>query len=214
MLLADRLASTVAPGDRRLAAGRVGNPDVLADLRVHDQAAQIGGLPQQVGAERHGVPADGDGAAVGPVAADEMPRLVEFPVVRQVDLRHHAEQRAAMDGKGAVIQRAKMPQRRPHQQQRHQVGRPRDDRLDRRLHRVQQRRLLQQVADGIAGNPEFREHRHRHRLPVAILGHAQDRLRVGRRVGQRRAGGASGDTGEAVAIKGTETHGGPGLCCR
>ena len=37
---------------RRLAAGRVRHPDILADFGMHDEVAQIGGREQQVGAER------------------------------------------------------------------------------------------------------------------------------------------------------------------
>ena len=98
-----------------LTARRIGNPDVLADFRVDDQAAEVGGFPQQVGAKRRGATADGYGTSVGAVAADEMARFVELPVIRQVDFRHDAKQCAAMDGQGAVVERTEMPQRRPHQ---------------------------------------------------------------------------------------------------
>ena len=40
--------------DRRLAAGRVWHPDVLADLGMDDEAAQVGCSEQQVSAERRG----------------------------------------------------------------------------------------------------------------------------------------------------------------
>ena len=136
-----------------------------------------------------------------------MPRLVELPIIGQMDLRHHAQQPAAMDGERTIIECAQVAQRRADQQQRQQVGRGGDDRVDRRLHRVQQRGLLQQIADRVAGQAEFGEHRQRHRLAVAVARHRQDRLRVRRRIGQRRPGGAGGDTRETVTVKGSETHG-------
>ncbi len=199
------------PGDGRLSTGRIGHPDVLADFCMDDQAAYVGCFPQQVGAERDRAAADGDATAIGAVATDEVPGFIELPIVGQMDFRHDTENLPAMNGQGAVVQSAEMPQRRAHQQQRHQFGRTGDDRLDRGFHGVQQHRLLQQIADRVTGNAEFREYCDRHRLPVAIPGHAQNRLRVGRRIGQRGGCGARGDTSEAVAIKGTETHDRPGL---
>ena len=102
-------------GDRRLTAGRVRDPDVLANLRVDNQVRQVLRGEQQVGAEGHLATPNCDRAALMPVAGDEMARFVELPVVRQVDFRHHAEQPAAMDRQRAIVQRTQMPQWRAHQ---------------------------------------------------------------------------------------------------
>ncbi len=76
---------------------------------MDDEAAHVGGLEQQVGAEGDGVAAEGDRAAFGSAAADEVPGFVEFSIIRQMDLRHDAEDLAAMDGDGAVIKCTQMP---------------------------------------------------------------------------------------------------------
>ena len=82
----------------------------------------------------------------GAVTGNEVARLIELPVIRQMHLGHHAQHGATVNRHGAVVQRAQVPQRRAHQQQRHQVGRARDDALDGGFHRVEKSRLLQQVA--------------------------------------------------------------------
>ena len=202
MLLADRLASTVAPASAASPLGGLGTQtsSQISAWTIRPRrssAANSRSVPNGDAAA-----GDRDGPAVGAVAGDEVARLVELAVVRQVDFRHHAEQRAAMDGQGAVVERAQMPQRRADQQQRQQVGGGCDDGLDRGFDRVEQGGLLQQVADRVAGNAEFRKHRHAPRpggrspAPCGRIG-----LRVGRRIGQRGAGGAGGDTGEAVTVE-------------
>ena len=198
-------------GDGGFTAGRVRHPDVLADFGVDNQALDVGRFPQQVGAERDGAALDGDAAAIGAVAADEVPGFVELPVVRQVDLWHHAQKLAAMDCQGAVVKRAHVTDRRADQQQRHQVCRTGDDGIDRGFYCIEHGLLLQQVGDRVAGNSQFREHRDGDRLTVAIPRHCQDGLRVADRIGQRGACGAGGDTGEAVAVQRSEAHGGLGL---
>ena len=204
--LADRDVAGGQVGEHRragqcgLRAGRHRDPDVLADLGVHDQARHVLGREQQVGAERRGQRPDGDLAAHHPVTHHEMPRLVEFAVVGQMHLRHHTEQPAAMDRQRAVVQRSGMAQRRADQQQRQQIGRRRDQVRDRGLHRVQQRGLVQQVADRVARHAEFRKHRKRHAAPVAGLCHLEDRRHIRHRVGERAARRAGGDAGEAVAV--------------
>ena len=66
---------------------------------------------------------------------------------------------AAMDRERAVVQRAGMAQRRANQQQRQQISRRRDEFGDSLLHRIEQRGLVQQIADRVARDAEFREHR-------------------------------------------------------
>ena len=103
MLLADRLASTVAPASAA-GAGRHRDPDVLADLGMHDQAGHIRGREQQIGPERRRQARQSDLATLHAVARYEMPPLVEFAVIGQMDLGHHPEQPAAMDRQRAVVQ--------------------------------------------------------------------------------------------------------------
>ena len=176
---------------------------------MHDQPAQITRREQQVGAKRDCLPADGDGAPIGAVATGEMPRFVELPVIRQVNFRDNAEQLTTVDGQGAVEQRAEMAQRRADQQQRHQVRGFGDDRHDGRFHRVQQRSLLQQVTDGIAGQSQLGKHRHGNSLIVACPRHVQYGACVGRRIRQRGPGRAGGDADETVTVDGSKAHGDP-----
>ena len=75
------------------------------------------------------------------------------------------------------------------------------------LHRIQQRVLVQQVADRVAGHAKLGEHRQCHGLVVAAPGHAQDRLGVGRRVGQGHARRARGNAGKAVPVEREEGSG-------
>ena len=198
-------------GERGLGTRRHGDPDVLADLGMHDEAGHVVGGEQQVGAERRGVGADGDLAADHSVAHDKMPRLVEFAVVGQMHLRHHAEQPAAMDGDRRVVERAGMAQRGADQQQRQQIGGGGNDRADCCLDRVQQGGLLQQIADRVAGYAEFREHRERRTALVALALRLQGSPRRSppgrractascrRRRGRSRGGRSSGTQGPCDA---------------
>ena len=110
---------------------------------MHDEAWHILGGKQQVDAERRSKLADCDFAAHRPVTGHEMARLVEFAVVWQVQFGHHAQQPATVDRERAIIERAGVPQRRTDQQERHQIGRSRDDIADHRLDRIEQGGLMQ-----------------------------------------------------------------------
>ena len=173
---------------------------------MDDEAFYVIGPEHQIGAEGDTAAGNLDLPAFFPVAADEMAGFVELPVVRQMDFRHDAEDMAAMDGDGAVIQRALVAKRRADQQQRQERGGARDDRTDGGFDRIQHRGLLQQVADRIAGHAKLREHRQRDRASVAVLRHAQDGARVRLGIGERGTRGAGGNAGEAVAVEGPEAH--------
>ena len=194
-------------GEGRVAAGGGRDPDVLADFRVYDQAGEVLGLEQEVGAEGDAAAGNQNVAAGLAVAADEVAGLIELPIVGQVDFRHDAEQAAAVDGERAVVEGALVAQRGADQQQRHQLGRGFQDRGDSGFDSIEQGFLLEQVADGIAGYAKFGEHRQRDGAAVAVLGHAEDRARVGRGIGEGRARGTGRDAGEAVAVEGPEAHG-------
>ncbi len=109
-------------GQCGLRAGRHRDPDVLADLRMHDKIRHVLGRVQQVDTERGDQSADRNLASRRPVARDKMAGFVELAIVRQVQLGHHAQQRAAMDRQRAVVQRPGVPQRCADQQQGPQTG--------------------------------------------------------------------------------------------
>ena len=207
MLLADRLASTVAPASAAAELGGTGTQkssqiSACTTRSGRSSAANSRSVPHGASKPGHADLLSGDR-----VAGHEMAALVELAVVGQVGLRHHAQQPAAMDSERRVVQPPGVAHRRTYQQQGQQGRRILHQARDRLLHRVQQRVLLQQVADGVAGHAEFGEYRHRHRLVVALPGHAQDGLRIRRRVGQGHPRRARGDAGEAVPVKRAERSG-------
>ena len=210
MLLADRLASTVAPASAAVRAGRDRHPEVLADLGMDDEARHVLGREQQVGAERRGLARR---AAISPPSVPSPEAkwrlLVELAVVRQVDLRHDAEQPAAMDRQRAVVEPVAhgAAARRPAAAA---TARPSlgDHLGDRFLDRVEQRVLQQQVVDRVAGQRQLGKHR---QAPPT----ARRRSRATRRMASALAagsamlhrGGAGGDPREAVTVEGAEGHG-------
>ena len=105
MLLAERLASTVAPASAAWELGGIGTQMSSQISACTTRFGHVRRCEQQVGAERRAV-----WAPMVIVAADhavahyEMSRLIEFAVVGQMDLGHHAEQAAAMDRQRAVVE--------------------------------------------------------------------------------------------------------------
>ena len=111
-------------GQRGLGARRDRDPHVLADLRVQHQPRHVLGREQQVDAERHGLRRPTRIAPAALVlAGGDLPPLVELAVVRQVGLRHDAEDPAAVDDHRAVVDPVPVAQRRADDQHRQQVGR-------------------------------------------------------------------------------------------
>ena len=138
--------------------GGQGAPQVLAQLHPQDEFRHLPAPEQQLGAERRLLPADGHGAHPL-VAGGKVAFLVKFAVVGQAGLGHKAQQPAAADRGGAVVQLAVHRQGQAHQGQ--QVPR-----LAGLQHLVQpaEGRLLQsllekQVPAGVAGQGKLGEHR-------------------------------------------------------
>jgi hypothetical protein len=119
-----------------------------------------------------------------------MPLFVEFPVVGDVDLGHHAQDAAAMDDDRRIEQSLPKTQRRAYQDGQ-QLPATLGDLGQREMHRVEHRALgmnhprLGQNAAGIGG---------------WICGTADD--------------GAGGDPREAMGVERTKTHGGTLAACR
>ena len=174
---------------------------------MHDQAGYVLSHEQQIGAERRRQRAGGDLPTHHAVAHHEVPRLVEFAIIGQMHLRHHTEQPAAMDRQRAVVQGTGVAQRSADQQQRQEIGRRFDQMLDSLLHRVEQHGLVQQIADRVARDAEFREHGHCRASRMACARHIQDGVRVRRRIGERAACRAGGDPGEAVVVNRAKVFG-------
>jgi len=140
--------------------------------------------------------------------------LVELPVVRQVALRHDAEQPPAPDRHGAVIEPVAPAQGRADDEQRREPGALLDQPRHARLDRVEQGGLQQQILDGVGGHAEFGEDRERRPGPVCLPREAQDVGGIGRRVARMAAAGAGGDAGKAVPVEGAEAFRTQGLLAR
>ena len=136
-------------GQRRLGRGRDRHPEILADLGVHHEAGDVFRGEQEVRPEGRLLPGELHRSALGAVAGGKMPALVEFAVVRQVDLGHDAEQPAAVHGKRAVIEAAEMPDRRAEEDERHQLAGRLHDVRHAALDRLEQGVLQQEVVDRV-----------------------------------------------------------------
>jgi hypothetical protein len=71
---------------------------------------------------------------------------------------------------------------------------------DRRLDRVEQGVLLQQIVDRVAGQAQLGQHQHRDAGRVGLAHQGQHALGVGRGIGQLDLGNRRGDPDEAMAI--------------
>ena len=204
---AGQVEQHVRTGERGLRARWDRHPHVLADLHVDLEVGQVAGREDQVGPERHRLAREVDEAAAAVVARGEPPALVELPVRRQVGLRRDPQHPPAMDHDRAVEHPGAVLERRPDHDHRQQVGAGGDDLLDPGHHRLEQGVLEEQVVDGVAGQRELGEHRHRDAFVVAqprLLDHP---LRVGSRVGDRDRQRAGGNPREPVGVGGVEVHG-------
>src|SRR5690606_31798893 len=71
---------------------------------------------------------------------------------------------------------------------------------------IEQRVLLDQIVDGIAGQAELGEDRDRGALVMAGARRSQNRGGIGGGVGDAAGGDASGDAGEAMPVDRMEIH--------
>ena len=191
---------------RELGGRRHRDPHVLADLDADGQARNVLGREQKVGAERGMQPAERDRLAEDAGAGGEMPPLVEFAISRQVALGHDAEDVAAMDDDRAIVDAMAKAQRRADDQHGHQCRGGLDDRGKSTLDRIEQRILLDQILDRIAGQAQLGKHGNRHRLLVAVLRRRQNRPRIGRGIGHMRSGDAGRHARKSVGIDRVEAH--------
>src|SRR6266542_72662 len=171
MLLAERLASTVAPAIAAYELGGMGGPQVLADFHVQRKVLHVRGLEDEIGAERDDLAQEHHIAADGVTSRGELSLLVKLPVIRQVGLGRDAQRTPAVDGDRTVEELPLETQRGADDQRRREVAAFGDEAGERGLGRVEQRVLVEEVFIGIGGNTEFWEERDR-------------RLRVRRAAGQ------------------------------
>ena len=189
------------PGQRMAGARRQRGPEVLADLHTEAEVRHFAAAEQQVRAEGDGRAAQCDAARFGRCGG-EVTQLIELCVVRQMGLRHKAEQRPMADHGGAVIECA------VHADRQADDG----DELERfacaenvpqaLLGGIQQRLLQKQVRAGIAGEPKLRENGKRRAVLRGLL-HGGDRfLRIIGAVCHAQCGGERADLQKSVFHKG------------
>ena len=209
----------VGAGDRDGAAGEVQqhrrsgerggrrrrdrHPHVFADLGVHDEAGHVGCLEEQVGADRHLLPAEDRGR--GGVGAARVPaRFVELAVGGQVGLRGDAEHGTPVDDDGAVVEARAEEERRPDDEERSQRARRGGDIGDRGAGRVEHDVLHDEVVDRVAGEAEFGKDGDGGALVMRLAGRGDDSGGVPRRIGDRDGDRAGRDAREAVPVDALE----------
>ncbi len=159
------------------------------------------GGEQQIAAEGRLVSSYFDRLTNDVLARGELPPLVKFPVIRQIDLGHNAEQLSAMDDYAAIVEVSSVPQRRPDGKAREQVTACRDQPVELPLHLVEHRVLEQQIIDRIGGNPELREHHQADAGLVARSEEVQDIVGILPRISDRGMRNAGSEADEFVAVR-------------
>jgi hypothetical protein len=177
------------------------HPDVFADLDMEGDGHRAGGAEQQVVAEGRGLAGQLDVLVDDMRARDEVALLVEFAVVRQVGLRDHAQDGAAMDHNRRVVEPPADAQRGADDQDGKQLARCLDDPGDRALDFVEQGILQQQVLDGVGRKSQLGEDHDGGACLVALTGQPQRLGEVVAGVGDAGTGNAARHTDEVVRIE-------------
>ena len=147
-------------GKRGRGARRVGHPKVLADLGRDDEARHALALEELGGAEGHLVLAgEGDERDVGGAGA-EAPALVELAVGGDVQLGHEAEELAAAQRGGAVVELGGHAHRHAHEHERVNVGRGGGKLGQAVLGGVKQGVLPEEILAGVGRDSELGQHGH------------------------------------------------------
>ena len=110
------------PRHRRPRGWRQRHPDILADLDVEGEQYRAVRAEEKVGAEGRLMAGDRQRAAAQSDARREMPPFIELAIVRQVALRHRAEDLASVYHNRRIEEPAFPAQRRPDDQHRVEVA--------------------------------------------------------------------------------------------
>src|SRR5947207_864550 len=195
------IADDAGAGERRERGGRRWHPQVLADLYVQDESRHLGEAEQQVGAEGGVLPGQRDRAARAPVAGRELARLVELAVVRQVGLRHDADQPPAAEERRAVVEAAVDRHRQADQRGERQVARAREKLRERVLGGVDQRALVEQIVAGVGGKAKLGEHGEQRLVARGLLHELERRVGVVPGIADAHARRRHRDAREAVTVQ-------------
>ena len=151
--VADERGARLGVGDR----GRVGNPEVLADLDRHDERRQVVAGEELPHAKRHvDLAGDVDHGRVGRSGREVTP-LVELVVGGNVALGHHAEDGAGRDGDGAVVELGVDADGHAEKDEGVVAGRPRGDLGETGLGGVEKGVLPEEVLAGVSRDAELRQ---------------------------------------------------------
>ncbi len=112
-----------------------------------------------------------------------------------------------MDHDGAVEDPRPRPQGRPDDKDGEQVAACLDDGRQRRIHRVEQGVLEDEILDRVARQPHLREDRDRHAIVAALPRGREDRLGIGCRVDERDRDGRRRHARETLVIDRIKVHG-------
>ena len=174
---------------------------------MQDESGHVEGLEEQVGPERGLEVGDPDVFALLVVACREPAALVELAVGRQVRLRRDAQQLAAVDHDGAVVEAVAVTQRRADDEHGEEIDGCLDQPHDGRLDGVEHGILHHEIVDRVPAETQLGEDGDGDRLGIALPGRVQHGLGVRGRVGDRDGNGAGRDAREAVPVGALEREG-------
>ena len=174
----DRRARRTQLGRRRLRT-----PHVLADLDAETKLGHALATEQQVGAERNDLRSDARLFRDRVLCRREISALIEFTVIGDRCLGDDADHPAAVQHDSAIVQFAVRPDGRAYDDRAIALRRLFGDREQRRVRRVEQRVLREQVRDGIAGHRHLGEHDQFAALRRIFGGKRGDRVRIERGIG-------------------------------
>ena len=173
-------------------AGRAGGPQVLAQLDADAEVLHRLVLQQHVGAEGDCLAPEEDFAVLDVPAGGKLPHLIELAVVGQVGLGDEGQHLAVVDGGGAVVELAPVPQGQAEDDQGILVPGEIADRLQGPQGGLLEDVGVEEVAAGVAGDRQLRQHQQIDAGGVGLEDAGLDFFRVGQGV---RHGGADGTRG-------------------
>ena len=136
--------------------GRVRRPQVLANLKAQHQVRDLPAGEQDLRCKGDGLLSAQCYRARHLGCRGELALLVKFPVVGDMGLGHHAQNLSLLDNSGAIIQLLVHAHRQAHRRHHLQIPGGLQHRGQRLLSTPQQGFLIEQVAAGIAGEPQLR----------------------------------------------------------
>ncbi len=157
-------------------AGRIRNPQVLADLRSHRQALQLLAHKELVHAKGHGAALIVHPLHL-PASRLKMPCLIKFPVIRQAVLWHNAEQMASCDRRRRIVELSSLFPGKPHKKQPVLLPGMKNNLVQDMPGLLHQQILPEEVFAGIARQAKFREH---HDLCPGLHGPVHPQADLGR----------------------------------